>query len=132
MSASPFRVTGFDHIVLCVNDAAATCAFYGRVLGMTAREERPGKYSLQFGSNKISLQAAASTPAIARDTVPGSGNFCLLSDTPVAEWRAHLATQGVVIIDSGIRDGATGAIDSLYFRDPDGNLVEVSNRVEPR
>ena len=132
MNVSPFRVAGFDHIVLCVSDVAATCAFYGDVLGMTVREERPGKYSLQFGRNKISLQDAASTPAIARDTVPGSGNFCLLSDTPVAEWRAHLATQGVVIIDSGIRDGATGAIDSLYFRDPDGNLVEVSNRVEPR
>ena len=129
---SGFRVTGFDHIVLCVGDVAATRAFYERVLGMTAREERPGKYSLQFGANKISLQGAATSPAIARDTVPGSGNFCLLSDTPVAEWRAHLAAQGVAIIDAGLRDGATGTIDSLYFHDPDGNLVEVSNLIEPR
>ena len=72
------------------------------------------------------------SPAIARDTAPGSGNFCLLSDTPVAKWRAHLAAQGVEIIDSGLRDGATGTIDSLYFNDPDGNLVEVSNLVERR
>jgi catechol 2,3-dioxygenase-like lactoylglutathione lyase family enzyme len=127
-----FRVSGFDHIVLCVRDVAATRAFYERVLGMTAREERPGKYSLQFGANKISLQDAATSPSIARDTVPGSGNFCLLSDTPVAEWRTHLEAQGVAIIDAGMRDGATGTIDSLYFHDPDGNLVEVSNLVEPR
>jgi catechol 2,3-dioxygenase-like lactoylglutathione lyase family enzyme len=129
---SRFRVTGFDHIVLCVRDVAATRAFYEHVLGMSAREERSGKYSLQFGANKISLQDAATSPAIARNTVPGSGNFCLLSDTPVAHWRVHLAGQGVAVIDSGLRDGATGTIDSLYFHDPDGNLVEVSNLVEPR
>jgi catechol 2,3-dioxygenase-like lactoylglutathione lyase family enzyme len=129
---SGFRVSGFDHIVLCVRDVAATRAFYKRVLGMTAREERPGKYSLQFGVHKISLQDAATSPSIARDTVPGSGNFCLLSDTPVTEWRTHLEAQGVAIIDAGWRDGATGTIDSLYFHDPDGNLVEVSNLVEPR
>jgi catechol 2,3-dioxygenase-like lactoylglutathione lyase family enzyme len=129
---SGFRVPGLDHIVLCVRDVAATRAFYERVLGMASREERPGKYSLQFGANKISLQDAATSPTIARDTVPGSGNFCLLSDTPVEAWRAHLVEQGVEIVDSGLRDGATGTIASLYFNDPDGNLVEVSNLVEPR
>ena len=129
---SEVRVTGFDHIVLCVRDVAVTRAFYERVLGMTAREERPVKYSLHFGANKISLQDAATSPGIARDTVPGSGNFCLLSDTPIADWRIHLAEQGVDVIDSGLRDGATGTIDSLYFHDPDGNLVEVSNLVERR
>lgn len=133
MSDRPaFAVTGFDHIVLCVRDVAATRAFYERVLGMVSREERPGKYSLQFGASKISLQDAGSVPGIARDTVPGSGNFCLLSDTPVGEWRTHLAAQGIEVIDSGFRDGATGTIDSLYFRDPDGNLVEIGNLVEPR
>ncbi|HJS12283.1 VOC family protein [Sphingopyxis sp.] len=129
---SAFRVSGFDHIVLCVRDVAATREFYERVLGMVTREERPGKYSLQFGGNKISLQDAATSPSIARDTVPGSGNFCLLSDTPVAEWRRHLEAQGIAILDAGLRDGATGTIDSLYFHDPDGNLVEVSNLIEPR
>ena len=129
---SGFRVTGFDHIVLCVRDVAATRAFYERVLGMASRAERPGKYSLQFGANKISLQDAATSPTIARDTVPGSGNFCLLSDTPIAEWRAHFAAHRVEIIDAGRRDGAAGTIDSLYFNDPEGNLVEVSNLVEPR
>ena len=126
---SPPGVSGFDHIVLCVADVAATCAFYERVLGMEPREERTGKFSLHFGDQKISLQDAAAAPAIARDTVPGSGNFCVISDTPVAEWRGHLARQGVEIIDSGPREGAVGTIDSLYFHDPDQNLVEVCNRL---
>lgn len=127
-----FSVTGFDHIVLCVRDVAETRTFYERVLGMIAREERPGKFSLQFGANKISLQDAATSPSIARATVPGSGNFCLLSGTPVAEWRPHLEKYGVNVIDSGLRDGAAGTINSLYFHDPDGNLVEVGNLVAPR
>ena len=126
---SDFAITGFDHIVLCVRDVAASRAFYERALGMEPREERPGKWSLHFGSNKISLQDALSAPAIARDTVPGSGNFCVLSDTPMVEWRAHFEREEVAIVDGGIRDGATGKIDSLYFKDPDGNLVEVSNRL---
>ncbi len=125
------QVRAFDHIVLCVADVAATCRFYERVLGMTPREERPGKWSLHFGANKISLQDVRSVPAIARGTLPGSGNFCLLTDTPVASWVARLQAEGVVIIDGpGEREGATGPILSIYFNDPDGNLVEVSNLLE--
>ena len=126
---SAFTITGFDHIVLCVADIAATRVFYERVLGMEPREERPGKWSLHFGEHKISLQEAVSAPSIARDTVPGSGNFCVISETPVAQWRGHLEREGVAIVDSGHRAGAVGEIDSLYFKDPDGNLVEVSNRL---
>ena len=79
------HVRSLDHIVLCVRDVAVTCRFYERVLGMQPREERPGKWSLHFGQNKISLQDAGTAPGIAADTVPGSGNFCLLSDVPIAE-----------------------------------------------
>ena len=121
------KVRSLDHIVLCVRDVERTCAFYRRVLGMEPREERPGKWSLHFGANKISLQDAEASPAIARDTVPGSGNFCLLTDAPIADVAAHLRAHAIDIIDSGERQGATGAIVSVYFRDPDGNLVEVSN-----
>ena len=116
-----------DHLVLCVRDVPATIAFYERVLGMTAREERPGKWSLHFGSQKLSLQDAVASPSIARETVPGSGNFCVLTDEPLEAILAHLDREGVAVADGpGERDGATGTILSVYVRDPDGNLVEIS------
>lgn len=65
------KLTGLDHIVLCVADVGRTIAFYEKVLGMQPREERSGKWSLHFASNKISLQDAATAPDIALDTVPG-------------------------------------------------------------
>ena len=118
---------GIDHLVLCVRDVSATIAFYERVLGMTAREERPGKWSLHFASNKLSLQDALAAPSIARETVPGSGNFCVLADEPMEAILAHLEREGVAVVDGpGERDGATGTILSVYVRDPDGNLVEIS------
>ena len=124
------RVSALDHLVLCVADVAATRSFYERVLGMESREERPGKWSLHFGANKISLQDTRTVPAIARNTVPGSGNFCVLTDTPMHDVLARLEHHGVAILDGpGERSGATGPILSVYFRDPDGNLVEVSNRL---
>src|SRR5688500_7587954 len=109
------KVRSLDHIVLCVRDIERACAFYRQVLGMGAREERPGKWSLHYGANKISLQGSEASPAIARDTVPGSGNFCLLTDTPIADVAAHLRAHAVEIVDSGERQGATGAIVSVYF-----------------
>ena len=113
-----------------MRDVAATRRFYEDLLGMESREERPGKYSLHFGAQKISLQDAAAAPAIAKDTVPGSGNFCLLTAMPVADVVAELMRAGIAIVDGpGERAGATGPILSVYFRDPDGNLVEVSNRI---
>ncbi|MPZ10445.1 MAG: biphenyl-2,3-diol 1,2-dioxygenase [Kiloniellaceae bacterium] len=122
------KVLALDHIVLCVNDVAATRRFYERVLNMESREERPGKWSLHFGANKISLQDAGAAPSTARETAPGSGNFCLLTDTPMDAVILHLKHQGIEIVDGpGERAGATGKILSVYFKDPDGNLVEVSN-----
>jgi catechol 2,3-dioxygenase-like lactoylglutathione lyase family enzyme len=124
------HLNAFDHLVLCVSDVATTRRFYERVLGMSSLEERPGKWSLHFGANKISLQDAHSSPDLARNTVPGSGNFCVLTDVPLHEVVVHLRREGVVIIEGpGERAGATGPILSVYFKDPDGNLVEVSNRI---
>ena len=124
------RVKALDHIVLCVRDVAASCRFYEHLLGMEPREERPGKYSLHFGDQKISLQDIRAAPAIARGTVPGSGNFCLLSDQPMREIIAQLEKSNVAIVDGPAeRDGALGKLLSIYFHDPDGNLVEVSNRI---
>jgi catechol 2,3-dioxygenase-like lactoylglutathione lyase family enzyme len=128
--ADHVRVSAIDHVVLCVRDVAVTRNFYERVLGMESREERPGKWSLHFGVNKISLQDARTAPSIARDTVPGSGNFCVLTDVSMDEVVAHLGREGVAVVDGpGERAGARGSILSVYFKDPDGNLVEVSNQL---
>ncbi|MDX8355634.1 VOC family protein [Cognatiyoonia sp. IB215182] len=103
--------------------------FYRRVLGMTGREERPGKWSLHFGSNKISLQDARDLPKLAEKTVPGSGNFCILTDHPIPDVVAQLKSYSVEIVEGPAeKSGAVGKLISVYFRDPDGNLVEVSNR----
>ncbi len=124
------RITGLDHLTLTVTDVAGTCAFYRRVLDMEAREERPGKWSLHFGDHKISLQDAGALPIIARDMSPGMGNFCVLTDTPMADVISRLKREGVAIVDGpGERSGAIGTLLSVYFKDPDGNLVEVSNRL---
>lgn len=121
-------LTSIDHIVLCVADVHRTIAFYEKVLGMEPRQERPGKWSLHFGAHKISLQDASTAPEIARETVPGSGNFCVLTDEPVETLALALREMGVSIVAGpDERDGATGKLLSVYFRDPDGNLVEVSN-----
>ena len=118
------KLTGFDHIVLCVRDLQATIGFYRDLLGMEPREERPGKWSLHFGANKVSLQDAVANPAIASDTIPGTENFCVLTDEPVPHVANTLRQRGVEITAEGERDGATGRILSIYFRDPDGNRIE--------
>lgn len=117
---------GLDHLVLCVEDVEKTISFY-RDLGMTPRQERPGKWSLHFGPHKISLQDARADPDIARDTIPGTGNFCVLTDEPVDALAEALRGRGIEITATGERDGATRKLRSIYFRDPDGNLVEFSN-----
>lgn len=122
------EILRLDHIVLCVADVERSIAFYSSLLGMQPREERPGKWSLHFGPSKISLQDAASAPGIARQTVPGSGNFCLLASEPVERFASELRAKGVQIVAGpDEREGATGKLLSVYFRDPDGNLVEVGN-----
>ena len=127
------KITSLDHLVLCVADVGRTVAFYERVLGMQPREEHPGKWSLHFGSNKISLQDARSASDLARGTVPGSGNFCVLTDEPVENFASVLRGLGIdIVAGPGEREGATGKLLSVYFRDPDGNLIEVSNPLTRR
>ena len=124
------NITGFDHIVLCVHDVEATLAFYVRILDLEPREERPGKWSLHFGQSKISLQTVGKAPAMARGTTPGSGNFCLVTDTPIDSLIATLRAENITILEGPAEKiGAVGTLRSVYFRDPDGNLVEVSNRL---
>jgi catechol 2,3-dioxygenase-like lactoylglutathione lyase family enzyme len=128
------RVSALDHLVLTVADMAATLEFYTTALGMEAINFAPAdggaaRHALRFGAQKINLHDAAAPfqPAAARPT-PGSADLCFLSDTPLAQWQAHLTRKGISIgIGPVPRSGATGPIVSLYLRDPDGNLIEISN-----
>lgn len=125
------RIRAIDHFVLVVLDIEATVKFYTRVLGLEAREIASGRWALFFGNQKINLQQLhVSVDAQTRHPSRGAGDFCLLTDTPMTEVVSHLVQQGVEIISGPVqRAGATGPILSVYFYDPDENLVEVSNLI---
>jgi catechol 2,3-dioxygenase-like lactoylglutathione lyase family enzyme len=125
----PVRIDRLDHFVLTVKDIDATCAFYSRVLGMDARTFGDGRRSLHFGAAKINLhqQGKEFEPKAAKPG-PGSADVCLIAATPLAEVIRHLDECGVEIIEGPVqRSGAIGSILSVYLRDPDGNLIEISN-----
>jgi catechol 2,3-dioxygenase-like lactoylglutathione lyase family enzyme len=126
------RIERIDHFVLTVRDVEATCAFYAQVLGMQVVMFAGGRRALQFGQQKINLhQSGKEFEPKALHPTPGSGDFCLITDVPLPDVIAHLRTCGVAIEEGPARkDGALGPIESVYFRDPDGNLVEVSNYVD--
>ena len=118
-----------DHFVLTVANVEATCAFYEKTLGMTPVTFGAGRRALTFGRQKINLhQAGRELEPRARVPTPGSGDVCFITSTPLDEVQAHLEAHGIELLEGGQtpRTGATGSINSLYFRDPDGNLVEVS------
>ena len=123
----------FDHLVLTVTDIPTTCRFYETILGMTATRFTPAdgstRWALSFGAQKINLHLAGAEfdPKATRPT-PGSADLCFLSETPLTTWQAHLAANTIPIEDGPVtRTGATGPILSIYIRDPDGNLIEISN-----
>lgn len=118
-----------DHLVLTVRDLATTCDFYTRVLGMEVIRFGDNRLALQFGQQKLNLhQAGQEFSPYAQHPTPGAIDLCLITTVPLAAVQAHLKRCGVPI-EQGIvaRTGATGAIASLYIRDPDGNLLEISN-----
>ena len=123
------RIDRLDHLVLTVRDVDATCAFYVRVLGMQLVTFGEARKALAFGRQKINLHQAGREfePKAALPT-PGSADLCLITDVPLDEVIAHLTACGVAVVEGPVmRTGATGPIRSVYFRDPDGNLIEVSN-----
>ena len=123
------KVTALDHLVLTVRDPDSTIAFYTRVLGMEALTFGNGRRALAFGTQKINLhQAGAELEPKAAHPVPGSADLCLLTTESPAAVIAHLAACGVPVEQGPVeRTGARGPIISVYFRDPDGNLLEVSS-----
>ena len=122
------RIDRLDHLVLTVADIDATVSFYTRVLGMTPVTFGAGRKALVFGQTKSNLHQAGHEfePKAARPT-PGSADVCLITHDPLDQVIRELATQDVSIEDGPVeRTGALGPILSVYIRDPDRNLIEVS------
>jgi catechol 2,3-dioxygenase-like lactoylglutathione lyase family enzyme len=126
------RIEALDHLVLTVADIGRTRDFYERVLGMEPMIFSEGRHALAFGTQKINLHEVGREfePKAAAPT-PGSADLCFLTNASVAEVVEHLEANSVEIIEGPVRRiGATGPIMSVYFRDPDGNLLEVSGRLD--
>jgi catechol 2,3-dioxygenase-like lactoylglutathione lyase family enzyme len=126
------KINRLDHLVLTVADIAATCAFYSRVLGMEVVTFGAGRTALTYGSQKINLHPKGNDiePKAANPT-PGSADLCLIASTPLPEVIAHLHQCGVPILLGPVqRDGAMGRMMSVYIRDPDENLIEISNYLD--
>jgi len=123
------KIDRIDHFVLTVRDIKATCEFYTRVLGMEEVTFAGGRKALQIGRQKINLHQVGTGPEhVALNPTPGSEDFCLITDVPLANVIGHLRSCGVEIVAGPVkRTGALGPMDSIYFRDPDGNLIEISN-----
>lgn len=125
------KITHLDHLVLTVIDIETTCDFYGRVLGMETATFTSGgvdRTALTFGSQKINLHRAGAEfePKAARPH-PGSADLCLITEESIETVVAHLQGLGVAIVEGPVpRTGAVGPITSVYIRDPDGNLIEIS------
>jgi len=126
-----FEIDRIDHFVIPCSDVEAICAFYVRVLGMRRIDFGEGRVALGFGGQKINLQPAGwEAVRRARIHLAGTTDFCLTTKTPIAEVAAHLRACDVTIEEGPVtRSGARGPLCSVYFRDPDGNLVEISNEV---
>jgi catechol 2,3-dioxygenase-like lactoylglutathione lyase family enzyme len=124
------RIASLDHFVLTVADPDATVAFYER-LGMRREEFDDGRIALRFGDQKINLhRAGRPIQPHARRPTPGSADVCLLVEGTLDDVERELERAGVVIELGPVpRTGANGPIRSLYLRDPDGNLVELSERI---
>jgi catechol 2,3-dioxygenase-like lactoylglutathione lyase family enzyme len=123
------HIDSLDHLVLTVRSIEATCEFYERVLGMQSVTFGNGRKALQFGRQKINLHQAGREfePKAARPT-PGSGDLCFITSIPLEQVIAHLHACNVAIIEGPVsKIGAMGPILSVYVRDPDGNLIEISN-----
>ena len=127
-------IKSIDHIVLTAQDIEKTIKFYCGVLGMTLERFTPAassseRLALCFGCQKINLHQASS-PFIphAQNPISGAVDICFLSDTPIEEW-VKIFTQNSIPVEEGpiAKTGATGPLCSIYVRDPDGNLIEVSN-----
>jgi len=121
-------IRSLDHLVLTVADIERTAAFYCGVLGMQRVTFGQGRVALSFGTQKINLhQLGREFEPKALTPTPGSADLCFVVDRPLEEVAATLTAAGIPIEEGPVaRTGAVGPISSLYVRDPDGNLIELS------
>ncbi|MBY6158943.1 VOC family protein [Pseudooceanicola nitratireducens] len=114
-----------DHLVLTVRDIEASVAFYTRVLGVEAVTFAGGRRALAFGNQKINLQTLGQEQR--NHACIGSGDLCLITNWPVQDVLDRLAQENIAVVEGPVaKSGALGPITSVYFNDPDGNLIEVS------
>ncbi|MBT5571892.1 MAG: VOC family protein [Alphaproteobacteria bacterium] len=125
------KIASLDHLVLTVASIDVTCAFYSDVMGMRIETFAEGRKSLHFGSQKINLHLAGHEFEPKADTpLPGSADLCFITETPIEEVVKILNARKIdIIAGPAPRTGAIGDLESVYFRDPDDNLIEVSNRL---
>lgn len=123
------KVASIDHIVLTVKNIEITCAFYSQVLGMEVTTFGVGRKALLFGAQKINLhEYGKEFEPKAKIPTPGSADLCFVTTVPMTQVMNHLRSNAIEILEGPVqRTGAVGPITSAYFRDPDGNLIEVSN-----
>ncbi|EAA3151824.1 VOC family protein [Salmonella enterica subsp. enterica] len=120
-----------DHLVLTVSDISTTIRFYEEVLGFSAVTFKQNRKALIFGAQKINLhqQEMEFEPKASRPT-PGSADLCFITSTPINDVVSEILQAGISIVEGPVeRTGATGEIMSIYIRNPDGNLIEISQYV---
>ncbi|WP_435181624.1 VOC family protein [Halorussus sp. AFM4] len=123
-------VTAIDHLVLYATDVEETCEFYAETLGVADREAfGDGRVALTFGNAKLNVHPAGDEyDPHAADPAPGSADFCLVVDEPVAALAERFADAGVELVAGPVaKVGARGETESVYVRDPDGNLAEFAH-----
>ena len=123
------HIQRLDHLVLTVKDIDATVTFYVSVLGMQKEEFGVGRLALKYGNQKINLHEVGKEfePKTDKPT-SGSADLCFITEVPLDQAMAHVRSKGVEILEGPVkRTGAVGPINSFYFRDPDMNLIEISN-----
>ncbi|XP_004396842.1 PREDICTED: glyoxalase domain-containing protein 5 [Odobenus rosmarus divergens] len=128
---SPCLIHRLDHIVMTVKSIKDTTMFYSKILGMEVTTFKGDQKALCFRDQKLNLhEVGKEFEPKAAHPVPGSVDICLITETPLEEVVAHLKACEVAIEEGPVpRTGAKGPIMSIYFRDPDGNLIELSNSI---
>jgi catechol 2,3-dioxygenase-like lactoylglutathione lyase family enzyme len=132
----PVKIHALDHLVINVSDVARTAEWYRKILGMEVKifdpgQGKPTRTSLMFGNQKINVRPRDADTVewfTADHVAAGSDDLCFLTSSPPDEVVAHLEACGVAIEEGPVaKQGARGTLRSVYCRDPDGSLIEISS-----